>query len=142
MNKPQTSHSLVYLRNAEEDFFSTRSFVDQSWVLSLDSSVNDEVMHIRRNMLRLINIGEFSELAEWRDPCISFVLPEVICKAPVWQCPLCHTSYDNSEIEYLLLDTVQRKAMAYTLQDLQCKKCLQVTQRFLHLSWCLCVDFG
>nr|CAD7258615.1 unnamed protein product [Timema shepardi] len=135
-------------------------------VLSLDSSVNDEVMHIRRNMLRLINIGEFSELAEWRDPCISFVLPEVICKAcnhcrdidlckdnhraiendwgarlatklmkprlhpvylnPVWQCPLCHTSYDNSEIEYLLLDTVQRKAMAYTLQDLQCKKCLQI----------------
>nr|CAD7397598.1 unnamed protein product [Timema poppensis] len=112
-----------------------------------NSSVNDEVMHIRRNMLRLINIGEFSELAEWRDPCISFVLPEVICKAcnhcrdidlckdnhraiendcPVWQCPLCHTSYDNSEIEYLLLDTVQRKAMAYTLQDLQCKKCLQI----------------
>nr|CAD7454366.1 unnamed protein product [Timema tahoe] len=88
--------------------------------------VNDEVMHIRRNMLRLINIGEFNELAEWRDPCISFVLPEVICKAPVWQCPLCHTSYDNSEIEYLLLDTVQRKAMAYTLQDLQCKKCLQI----------------
>ncbi|CAG2057158.1 unnamed protein product [Timema podura] len=46
-------------------------------VLSLDSSVNDEVMHIRRNMLRLINIGEFNELAEWRDPCISFVLPEI-----------------------------------------------------------------
>nr|CAD7589120.1 unnamed protein product [Timema genevievae] len=161
--------SAVYLHLKETGIQVTPARVRR--VLSLDSSVNDEVMHIRRNMLRLINIGEFNELAEWRDPCISFVLPEVICKAcnhcrdidlckdnhraiendwlvcppyfinslfdltnietlarkiPVWQCPLCRTSYDNSEIEYLLLDTVQRKAMAYTLQDVQCKKCLQI----------------
>lgn len=46
--------------------------------------------------------------------------------SPVWRCPLCTISYDNVEIEYLLIDNVQRKSMAYTLQDLQCKKCLQV----------------
>ncbi|PNF35844.1 hypothetical protein B7P43_G09409 [Cryptotermes secundus] len=117
-------------------------------VLSLDSSVQDEVTKVRRNMLRLINVGDFSDEAVWHDPCVSFVLPEVICKAcnhcrdidlckdnyqstendsPVWQCPLCRTSYENSEIEYLLLDIMHRKAMAYTLQDLQCKKCLQVS---------------
>lgn len=49
-------------------------------VLALDSSVTDEVIRLRRNMLRLIGIGEFSEAAEWKDPCISFVLPEVICR--------------------------------------------------------------
>ncbi|XP_069681734.1 DNA polymerase epsilon catalytic subunit 1 [Periplaneta americana] len=116
-------------------------------VLSLDSSVEEEVTKVRRNMLRLIRVGDFSDEAIWRDPCVSFVLPEVICKAcnhcrdidlckdnhraiendsPMWQCPLCQTSYDNGEIEYLLLDTMHRKAMAYTLQDLQCKKCLQI----------------
>lgn len=116
-------------------------------VLSLDSSVQDDVTKVRRNMLRLISVGDFSDEAVWHDPCVSFVLPEVICKAcnhcrdidlckdnyrtaendsPVWQCPLCQTSYDNSEIEYLLLDIMHRKAMAYTLQDLQCKKCLQI----------------
>lgn len=45
---------------------------------------------------------------------------------PVWQCPLCQTSYGNAEIEFLLLDVVNRKTMAYMLQDLQCQKCLQV----------------
>ncbi|KAJ4448291.1 hypothetical protein ANN_10305 [Periplaneta americana] len=50
-------------------------------VLSLDSSVEEEVTKVRRNMLRLIRVGDFSDEAIWRDPCVSFVLPEVICKA-------------------------------------------------------------
>ncbi|XP_046997014.1 DNA polymerase epsilon catalytic subunit 1 [Schistocerca americana] len=116
-------------------------------VLSLDPSVQEEVNNIRRNMLRLLGIGEFSSVATWRDPCISFILPEVICRAcnhcrdidlcrdpyrgvdnetPVWKCPLCQTSYDNKELEYMLLDIVHRKTMAYTLQDLQCSKCHEI----------------
>jgi DNA polymerase epsilon subunit 1 len=50
-------------------------------VLSLDASVQDEVTKVRRNMLRLINVGDFSDEAVWHDPNVSFVLPEVICKA-------------------------------------------------------------
>lgn len=50
-------------------------------VLSLDTSVADEVGILRRNLLRLIKVGNFSDLAEWKDPCISFNLPEVICKS-------------------------------------------------------------
>lgn len=50
--------------------------------------------------------------------------------SPAWQCPLCNTSYDNQEIEHLLIDVVNRKTMAYMLQDLQCNKCLQVTVLF------------
>ncbi|XP_068086023.1 DNA polymerase epsilon catalytic subunit 1 [Anabrus simplex] len=127
-------------------------------VLSLDSSVSEEVMHVRRNMLRLLKVGEFDEVAEWTDPCISFVLPEVICKAcnhcrdidlckdnyrsmqndtPVWHCPLCQTNYDNTELEYMMLDTMNRKAMAYTLQDLQCKKCLQIKMDNMS-AYCSC----
>lgn len=114
-------------------------------VLSLDQSITDQVQQLRRNLLKLINIGEFSDLADWKDPCISFVLPEVICKncnhcrdidlckdpnvadtdVPVWVCASadCQTPYDTSEMEYQLIDALQRKVMGFTLQDLQCTKC-------------------
>lgn len=49
-------------------------------VLSLDSSISEEVSKLKRNMLKLINIGEFSDAAVWHDPCITVILPEVICK--------------------------------------------------------------
>lgn len=44
-----------------------------------------------------------------------------------WQCPVCQTNYDNSLIEHMLIDALNRKAMAYVLQDIQCKKCVQVS---------------
>ncbi|KAG8226585.1 hypothetical protein J437_LFUL007277 [Ladona fulva] len=131
-------------------------------VLSLDASVSEEVARLRRNMLRLIGIGEFSTEAEWHDPCVSFILPEVICRAcnhcrdidlckdnhvaedggkHVWLCPICETAYDLPEIEYALLDIVHRKTMAYTLQDLQCKKCHQIKMENL-ADYCTCAgDF-
>ena len=121
-------------------------------VLSLDSAIVPQVNKLKRNLLRLIGVGEFSDAAEWKDPCISFVLPEVICKqcnhcrdidlckdpfvstdgtpgqAPVWICasPECRTPYDSAEIEHLLLDAIQRRTMGYVLQDLTCLKCGQV----------------
>lgn len=49
-------------------------------VLSLDSQVEEEVGNLHRNLLRLIDVGAFSDKAEWKDPCISFILPEVLCE--------------------------------------------------------------
>ena len=119
-------------------------------VLSLDSSIEVQVNKLKRDLLRLIKIGEFSDAADWKDPCISYVLPEVICKQcnhcrdidickdpfvstdssgyPVFVCASadCRTPYDMADIEHLLLDAVQRKTMGYVLQDLSCLKCNQV----------------
>lgn len=44
----------------------------------------------------------------------------------MWKCPLCETIYDNKEIEFLLINILNRKSMAYVLQDLQCSKCLEI----------------
>lgn len=38
-------------------------------------------MSLRRNMLRLIGVGEFSDSAVWTDNLTSYLLTEVICKA-------------------------------------------------------------
>lgn len=50
-------------------------------VLSVDKSAESEILSLRRNMLRLVNVGEFSDLAEWKDNIDSYVLNEVICRA-------------------------------------------------------------
>ncbi|XP_076350234.1 DNA polymerase epsilon catalytic subunit 1 isoform X2 [Tachypleus tridentatus] len=119
-------------------------------VLSLDSNINSQVMKLKRDLLRLIDVGEFSDEATWVDPCMSFVLPEVICnvcnhcrdidlcKDPfqaintsgvyLWQCASCKAPYNTSEIESMLLDYIQRKSMAYVLQDLQCSKCRMIKE--------------
>lgn len=49
-------------------------------VLSLDPSIEDTVSSLRRSMLKLIGVGEFSEEAVWRDLSVSYVLPGLICK--------------------------------------------------------------
>ncbi|XP_029052112.1 DNA polymerase epsilon catalytic subunit 1 isoform X1 [Osmia bicornis bicornis] len=116
-------------------------------VLSLDKEIENEVYTLKKNLLRLIRVGSFSDEVEWKDPCISLVLPELICKACnhtrdidlckdnlcimendryTWNCSLCKTNYDNEEIEFLLVDMINRKNMAYVLQDLQCCKCKEI----------------
>lgn len=127
-------------------------------VLALDKEVEDEVQTLQRNLLRLIGVGNFSDKAEWKDPCMSFILPEVICKAcnhtrdidlckdndrtfennkHVWKCPICKTSYDNTEIEFSLVDTLNRKSMGYILQDLQCNKCHEIKRENMN-EYCSC----
>uniref|UniRef100_A0A1A9UEW9 DNA polymerase epsilon catalytic subunit n=1 Tax=Glossina austeni TaxID=7395 RepID=A0A1A9UEW9_GLOAU len=49
-------------------------------VLSVDKGLAEETNALRRNMLRLVGIGEFSDLAEWKDPYQSYTIAEVICQ--------------------------------------------------------------
>ncbi|OWR54597.1 DNA polymerase [Danaus plexippus plexippus] len=119
-------------------------------VLGLDTNLEDEVTLLRRNLLRLLSVGEFSSLAEWRDPCASCVLAELSCRVcnhsqdldlcrtqhhdneqPVCLCPTCGTAYDNQELEWKLIETMNRRAMSYTLQDLICTRCHQVKRENL-----------
>ena len=46
-------------------------------VLSLDSNISLQVSKMRRDLLKLIGVGEFSPDANFTDPCLSYVLPEV-----------------------------------------------------------------
>jgi len=43
----------------------------------MDVNVCDEVAKMKRDLLKLIGVGEFSDTAVWKDPCTSFVIPEV-----------------------------------------------------------------
>ncbi|OWK53601.1 DNA polymerase epsilon catalytic subunit A [Lonchura striata] len=133
-------------------------------VLSLDTNITNQVNKLRRDLLRLIEVGEFSEAAQFRDPCRSYVLPEVICRncnfcrdldlckdpalsqdrlvLPGWLCPNCHVQYDTDAIEMALVEALQKKLMAFVLQDLVCKKCHGVKERHMPV-YCSCAgDFA
>ncbi|XP_070201892.1 DNA polymerase epsilon catalytic subunit A-like [Littorina saxatilis] len=126
-------------------------------VLSLDSNVSLPVSKMRRDLLKLISVGEFSPDAVFVDPCLSYVLPEVICKScnhirdldlcrdpylsqdgnKSWSCVQCDTPYDVEEIELNLVAAVHRKSMAYVLQDLKCLKCKMVKENNMR-RYCTC----
>ncbi|KAG5892154.1 hypothetical protein JTB14_026392 [Gonioctena quinquepunctata] len=123
-------------------------------ILSLDSAMKESVEELKSNLLRLISVGEFSEKAVWKDPTVSYIIPQIICKAcnhcrdidlgrdqhrsdSAWFCPLCKTTYDSSEIECTLLGIINGKFIAYNLQDLQCKKCSQIKLENL-MKHCQC----
>lgn len=100
---------------------------------------------MRRNLLRLVHVREFSTEAVFRDPCLSFTLPNVICtycndcrdldlcRDPLllrreWRCatPDCAHPYDRQWVENALLQIVRQRSRMFQLQDLKCRKCRQV----------------
>ncbi|XP_065073055.1 DNA polymerase epsilon catalytic subunit 1 [Ochlerotatus camptorhynchus] len=127
-------------------------------VLAVNKEIDEELTTLRRNMLLLVGIGDFSDKAVWKDPQKTYVLSEVICQAcnhcrdvdlckdnhramkegrPVWLCAQCSVDYDMVDIEMRLLDVVQRKMMSYTLQDLRCGRCKQIKRENL-AEFCPC----
>ncbi|XP_047418330.1 DNA polymerase epsilon catalytic subunit A isoform X1 [Sciurus carolinensis] len=133
-------------------------------VLSLDTNITNQVNKLNRDLLRLVDIGEFSEEAQFQDPCRSYVLPEVICHScnfcrdldlckdssfsqdggvlPQWLCPNCQAAYNSAAIEMALIEALQRKLMAFTLQDLVCLKCRGVKETHMPV-YCSCAgDFA
>uniref|UniRef100_A0AAX7U0J0 DNA polymerase epsilon catalytic subunit n=1 Tax=Astatotilapia calliptera TaxID=8154 RepID=A0AAX7U0J0_ASTCA len=132
-------------------------------VLSLDANIVNQVNKLKRDLLRLVDVGEFSEEAQFCDPCNSYILPEVICHhcnfcrdldlckdpsvaqdgsvLPQWFCSNCQAQYDTESIEMALVEALQKKLMSYTLQDLVCSKCKGVKETNMTL-YCKCAgDF-
>ena len=119
-------------------------------ILSLDESVISEVEQMKKTVLRIINIGEFADCAEFENPSLSFILREVICKEcnycrdidlcrdltldfqadslGPWKCTECSTAYDLAEIELTLVDELEKMCLSFVLQDLTCVKCKNIKQ--------------
>lgn len=127
-------------------------------VLEVDESVADELDSLRKNMLKLVGVGEFSDKAIWKEKGKSYILTEIICQAcnhcrdldllkdkhralkdgcPVWLCAQCYVNYDTEEIEKRLIDSLNRKLMSYNLQDLQCMRCKEIKQDNI-MQYCQC----
>lgn len=114
-------------------------------VLALDERVQHDILVMRKNLLKLVHVKEFSPEAEFQDPCLSFILPHVICSycndcrdldlcrdaallEHDWRCavPQCGQPYNKQWIENALIQIIRQRERLYQVQDLTCSKCHQV----------------
>jgi len=48
-------------------------------VLSLDADISDQINVLRKNLLRMVEVGEFNKAAKFVNPCMTYILPDVNC---------------------------------------------------------------
>lgn len=115
---------------------------------------------MRNQLLKFLGVRPFSKQAQFVNPCLSYVLADVICEACNWRrdvdlcrdehlvgheldgdlqwaCANCSVPYGRDMIEARLVDLVQRASAAYQLQDLVCTKCHAVKPDNLS-RYCVC----
>ncbi|KAL3942259.1 MAG: hypothetical protein SGBAC_003529 [Bacillariaceae sp.] len=113
-------------------------------VLGLDLEVKTEAHILKRSLLAQIGVAEYSEIAKWENPCMTFILPDVYCpecqdckdinlcqlpptskeneKQIHWFCEDCGAEYDADRIQSRLIHHLHRRMMRYQLQDIRCSK--------------------
>lgn len=112
-------------------------------MISLKKSIADNVASIRRSLLKSLQVREFSAVATFQDPVISYSLPNVVCgycnscrdldllrdsklALRQWDCPKCAHTYERDNIEERLVDIVHRRTAAFQTQDVHCDKCGEI----------------
>lgn len=127
-------------------------------VYSLASDLSVSVQVLRRNLLDLVGVREFSSEAQFRNPGESLVVPMVSCgrcnairdvdlgrdpdclpsvdekgrlePAPCkfWTCHKCGAAYDRDSIEFPLIEHVNKIITRWQTQDIVCLKCGQIKE--------------
>ncbi|KAF2685905.1 DUF1744-domain-containing protein [Lentithecium fluviatile CBS 122367] len=120
-------------------------------VLSLDRAITLEVRLLRKDLLNLFEIREFSSEASFQNPSASLAIRNVICDEctssrdldlcrdssllpppsstteqaplPKWKCENCNSAYDKLRIEEQMVSEVQKLVLEWNVQDLKCGKC-------------------
>lgn len=125
------------------------------YMISLKKSIADNINAIRRNLLKSLQVREFSAQAAFKDPVISYSLPNVVCgycnscrdldllRDPrlaqrKWDCPTCSHTYDREAVEERLVDIVHRRMSAFQTQDICCDKCGDVQSANLNAICTAC----
>lgn len=129
-------------------------------VFSLAKEYRVEIGLLKRNLLELIGVKEFSQDAIYRNPCEPLKLPNVPCRHcdalrdfdfcrdqdlipngldlnPRWACSNCGGEYDKIAIEFSLIDVARSLEKRFARQDLRCSKCQQIQSDNLS-KYCQC----
>lgn len=129
-------------------------------VLSLDKNITLEARLLRKELLALFEIREFSKEGTFANPSESLKLLQVSCDSCTmtrdldlcrdddlfsssgenggqsWQCGFCNTEYDRVSIEERLLAMVEGWTTEWACQDLKCERCgaLRVNEFMEHCT--------
>ena len=118
-----------------------------SMVFLLNKNLEKQVRSLKKDLLRVINVREFSNEAQFTNPCEKYILPQVICQYCNFGCDLdltrkddgrtleddgtdaflvcekCCALYDRDDIEQRLILDLESLLSRWQLQDLRCKVC-------------------
>ncbi|KAJ8101542.1 hypothetical protein POJ06DRAFT_195900 [Lipomyces tetrasporus] len=117
-------------------------------VFGLAKDLSLEVRMMRRDLLNLFEVREFSDAGIFKNPSMSLKISQ-ICKScgleadldfcrdknlmpteaekyHAWNCKHCGQEYDRLAIEERMISDVQTLTTKYQMQDLRCSKCKQI----------------
>ncbi|CRG85659.1 DNA polymerase epsilon subunit 1 [Talaromyces islandicus] len=133
-------------------------------ILSLSKTTTLETRLLRRELLALFEVREFSKEGRFENPSASLKLAELTCSGcclirdldlcrdedilpdasvdggkgalKTWKCPFCQTEYDRLAQEEKLIGEIHGMVVAWQAQDLKCSKCskLKVSVLMEHCS--------
>ncbi|KAK7210283.1 hypothetical protein V2G26_017461 [Clonostachys chloroleuca] len=113
-------------------------------VLSLDKNITMEARLLRKELLALFDVREFSKEGTFTNPSESLKLYQVSCDSctmardldlcrdeelfgeggqQAWRCGFCGNEFDKVAIEERLLSMVESWAVEWATQDLKCQRC-------------------
>ncbi len=116
-------------------------------ILSLDKNITLEARLLRKELLALFEVREFSKEGTFANPSESLKLVQLSCDSCTmardldfcrdedllsaggtasgagWNCPFCGAEYDRVTIEERLLAMVESWTVEWTTQDLKCARC-------------------
>jgi DNA polymerase epsilon subunit 1 len=111
-------------------------------VLSLDKNITLEARLLRKELLALFDVREFSKEGTFTNPSESLKLVQVSCdsctmardldfcrdedlfgEGQSWHCGFCGTEFDRIAIEERLLSLVEGWVVEWSAQDLKCTRC-------------------
>jgi len=119
-------------------------------IFSLSKEHHLEARMLRRDLLSILDIAEFSKEGIFTDPSESFKLSQVVCShcgsardldfckdadllpdeegdhTVAWRCIQCHHEYSQLALQERMVVQMQSLITAYQLQDLKCSRCKQV----------------
>ncbi|KAI4260020.1 MAG: hypothetical protein LQ352_000516 [Teloschistes flavicans] len=125
-------------------------------VFSLDKTISLEVRLLRKDLLALFDVREFSEKARFENPSASLKIEQMVCEACTvardidlcrdedllpdaatslehndmvkkeWRCPHCSHPLPALQIEEQLIARVEKMLVEWQTQDLRCGKCKRI----------------
>ena len=119
-------------------------------IFSLSKEHHLEARMLRRDLLSILDVAEFSKEGIFTDPSESFKMSQVVCShcgsardldfckdadllpdedvdhAVAWRCIQCHHEYSQLALQERMVGQMQSLITTYQLQDLKCSRCKQV----------------
>ncbi|KAJ6167043.1 DNA polymerase epsilon catalytic subunit A [Penicillium chermesinum] len=164
-SKPLKKQILGLIRRQRDELLHPELASDYAFpvLTCLSKTISLESRLLRRELLALFEVREFSKEGRFENPSTNFKLTELTCNAcclirdldlcrdedvlpdpgaeasktpKPWRCPFCQTEYDRLAQEEVMIGQVHGLVVEWQTQDLKCAKCsnLKVSEFMEHCS--------